>query len=184
MPETVAESLSIHRGCLRLMRTDITELEVDAFVFYARHDLALGAGFGNAIAVRGGPAIQKELDELDPVETGQVVVTGAGKLKANFILHAVGPRFREPDTEGKLRTTVRNALEAAEQKGVQRIALPPMGAGFYGIPLDVCARVMAEAIASHLQGDTGIQEVTICAMDDRELKPFAAQLASMNRQAV
>jgi O-acetyl-ADP-ribose deacetylase (regulator of RNase III) len=181
MPEAVSDELRVGHSRVRLIRGDITELEVDAFVFYARPDLALGSGFGTAISQRGGPTIQKELNQLGPVETGRAVVTGAGKLKAGCIVHAVGPRFNEPDTEAKLRSTVLAALKAAEEKGVKRIALPPMGAGFYAVPLDLCARVMVNAIEDCLQGKTGIEEVTLCVMDQREFAPFQAQLASRRR---
>ncbi len=177
MPKTTAERVRIGRSSLRLIRGDITELDVDAFVYYARHDLTLGSGFGTAISQRGGPAIQKELSQLGPLETGQAVATGAGKLKAGCIIHAVGPRFNEADTAGKLRRTVLAALTVAEEKGVKRIALPPMGAGFYAVPLDLCARVMVETFQEYLQGRTGIEEVVLCVMDQREFAPFAARLA-------
>jgi len=176
MPEAVSEALKIGNSTLRVIRGDITELEVDAFVYYAQHDLVLGSGFGGAIAVRGGPDIQKELDEMGPLETTQVAVSGAGKLNASHIIHAVGPRFNEEDTESKLRTTVTNSLKAADEKGVKRIAMPAMGAGFYGIPLDVCARVMIESIKAYLQGQTAIEEVIICVNDRREVPPFESQL--------
>jgi O-acetyl-ADP-ribose deacetylase (regulator of RNase III) len=179
MPEAVSDQIRIKDSTLRLVRGDVTLLDVDAFVFYAQHNLALGSGFGGAIAVRGGAGIQKELDALGPVETGGVVVTGAGNLKASYIIHAVGPRFNEDDTEGKLRKTVLNSLKAAEEKGVKRIALPPMGAGFYAVPLPLCSRVMVETIKSYLEGKTEIREVIICAMDQREFAPFEAQLASV-----
>ncbi len=180
MPEAVMDGVQINRSSVRLIKGDITLVEADAFVFYAQHDLALGSGFGGAISVRGGPGVQKELDELGPLETGQVVVSEAGKLTASFIIHAVGPRFNEDDMEGKLRTTVTNSLKAAEEKGVKRLAMPAMGAGFYGVPKDMCARVMVETIKSHLEGETGIEEVTICVIDRREFAPFEAQLASLN----
>lgn len=180
MPEAVAEGVKINRSVLRLIRGDITELELDAFVFYADPNLAIGSGFGTAISARGGPSIQKELADLGPVETGGVVVSGAGKLKAEYIIHAVGPRFQEEDIEGKLRTTVRNSLQAAEERGVKRIALPAMGAGFYGIPLDVCARVMIDAIKGYLEGETEIQEVVICVIDQREYKPFEPVMAALS----
>lgn len=176
MSKVVSEQVRVGHGSVRLIRGDITDLEVDAFVFYARGDLALGSGFGTAISQRGGPAIQKELGELGPVETGHAVVTGAGKLKAAWIVHAVGPKFNEPDTEGKLRRTVLSALAAAEEKQIRRIALPAMGAGFYAVPLDLCARVMVEAIQDHLRGETGIEEVVICVVDQREFAPFEAHL--------
>jgi O-acetyl-ADP-ribose deacetylase len=181
MPELTIEPLRIGRGMVRLLRGDITEQEVDAFVFYARSDLMLGSGYGTIISQRGGPTIQKELATLGTLETGQAVVTAAGKLKASYIVHAVGPRFNESDLETKLRTTVLSALKAAEEKGIKRIALPPMGAGFYGIPLPVCARVMLEAIRTHLSGTSSIEEVTLCVMDSRELTPFQSQMEAMGK---
>lgn len=177
MPQSVSEALKINNSSLRLIRSDITELEVEAFVYYAQHDLALGSGFGGAITVRGGPAIQKELNELGPLKTTEAIVSDAGKLNATHIVHAVGPRFNEEDTEGKLRATVLNSLKAAEEKGIKRIAMPAMGAGFYGISLDVCSRVMVEAIKSYLEGQTAIEEVVICVGEKRELAPFEKQLA-------
>ncbi len=178
--EAASEQVKINQSSVRLVRDDITELDVDAFVFYAQEDLALGTGFGTAISVRGGPAVQKELEELGPLETCQAVVSEAGKLKAKFIVHAVGPRFQEEDIEGKLRTTMRNSLKLAEDKGVQRIAFPAMGAGYYGVPRDLCARVMLEEIKSHLAGTTGIQEVVICVLDTPQYDAFRAQLASVS----
>jgi len=181
MSSSVVEPVKIGRSVVRLIRGDITMLDVDAFVFYARHDLALGAGFGNAISVRGGLSIKKELDELGPLQTGEAVVTGAGNLNASYIIHAVGPRFNEADTEAKLRATVLGALRAADERGVKRVALPPMGAGFYAIPLDVCSSVMVRAIKAYLEGETNIEEVLLCVMDQREYAPFESQLASLNR---
>lgn len=179
MTQAVAEQKKINNRVLSLVQSDVTELEVDAFVYYAQPDLALGTGFGTAITVRGGPTIQQELNELGPIETGQAVVSAAGKLTADWIIHAVGPRFNEEDTEGKLRTTVLNCLKAADEKGVKRLALPPMGAGFYMVPLDVCARVMIETIQGYLEGDTNIEEAVLCVMDRREYVPFESQLASL-----
>ena len=181
MPEAATQQIQINNSIVRLVRGDITELDVDTFVFYAQSDLTLGSGFGTAISVRGGPNIQKELEGLAPLSTGQVVVTGAGNLKAASIIHAVGPRFNDEDTEDKLRATVLNSLNAAEQEGARSIAMPPMGAGFHGVALELCARVMIEAIKSHLEGETEIQQVVICVMDRRELAPFESRLASLNR---
>ena len=179
MPEAIADSVQMHRSMVRLIRGDITEVDVDAFVFYAQHDLALGSGFGTVISVRGGPSIQKELDEIRPIETGQAVVTGAGKLQADFIIHAVGPRFQEEDTEGKLRTTVLNSLKAAEEKGVQRIALPAMGAGFYGVPIETSAEVTVDSVNKYLQNAGNIQEVFLCMLDSKQYKAFQERLAKL-----
>ncbi len=161
---------------LRLVREDITEMEVDAFVFDVTEDLKLGSGFGAAIQQRGGIVIQKELDEIGSCPTGEAVVTEAGILKADWIIHANGPKFREEDEEGKLRKTVQSALARAEEKGVKRLAFPPMGTGLYQVPLDLCSRVMVETITEHLANGSTLQEVLIAAPDNREFDPFKAQI--------
>lgn len=164
--------VNVGRSVVRLSRNDITDIEVDAFVFYAQNDLALGSGFGTAISVRGGPTIQRELDELAPVETGDVVVSAAGNLKVEYIIHAVGPKFQEEKLEEKLRTTMRNTLNCAEEKGIKSLALPAMGAGYYGIAPDLCARVMLEVAKDHLGGETCIEELTICVLDTPQYNAF------------
>ena len=72
-----------------------------------------------------------------------------------------------------------NALMRADEKGIKQIAFPPMGAGFYAIPLTVCASVMIQALKEYLSGPTGIEEVIICPLDRREYIPFEAALASL-----
>ena len=161
---------------LRLVREDITEMEVDAFVFDVTEDLKLGSGFGAAIQQRGGIVIQKELDEIGSCPTGEAVVTEAGILKADWIIHANGPKFREEDEEGKLRKTIQSALARAEEKGVKRLAFPPMGTGLYQVPLDLCSRVMVSTITEHLANGSTLQEVLIAAPDNREFDPFKAQI--------
>ena len=140
----------INDTTFRLEKGDLTAMDIEAIVFYASSDLKLGAGFGSAIAARGGVTIQEELNPFGTISTGEAVVTGAGELNTNYIIHAVGPRFQETDTEGKLQKTMESALRAAKDKGIRKIAFPPMGTGFYGVSLDMCARVMQEVIKQYL----------------------------------
>ena len=161
---------------LRLIGGDITEVEVEAFVFDITEDVKLGSGYGAAIQQRGGIAIQKQLEEIGSCPTGEAVVTEAGILKANWIIHANGPKFREEGEEAKLRQTVRSALARAEEKGVKTLAFPPIGTGIYQVPMDLCARVMVETITEHLTNGAALEEVTIVARDPREFEPFKAQI--------
>jgi O-acetyl-ADP-ribose deacetylase (regulator of RNase III) len=161
---------------LRLVRGDITDMEIEAFVFDITEDVKLGSGFGGAIQQRGGIVIQKELDKIGGCPTGEAVVTEAGILKADWIIHANGPKFREEDEEGKLRKTVQSALARAEEKGVKRLAFPPMGTGLYQVPLDLCTRVMVETISQHLANGSTLDEVLIVAPDNREFNPFKAKI--------
>lgn len=168
----------INNSILRLEKGDQTAMDIEAIVFYARPDLVLGAGFGSAIAARGGMSIQDELKPYGTVSITEVVVTSAGQLNSEYIIHAVGPRFQEASTEDKLRLTVKNVLKAAEEEGIKRIAFPPIGTGFYGIPLDLCARVMFEVITDHVSKDSSIEEIVICVLDNREFRAFQKEWES------
>ena len=169
----------LNGAVVRVVQGDITDLEVEAFVYDARPDLVLGSGYGGAIAQRGGPAIQAELKTKGPLEVGQATVSGAGNLKAKHIIHAVGPKFQEPDEERKLRQATLEALRRAEEAGITQVALPPMGTGLYGVPLDVCSRVMVEAVKEHLSSAPKIKEVVFVAVDAREYQPFEARLKAL-----
>jgi O-acetyl-ADP-ribose deacetylase (regulator of RNase III) len=176
-------NIVINDSVVRLVKGDITELEVDAFVFYAQPNLALGSGFGGMIAVRGGPSVQKELDgmaEAGPLETGQAVVSAAGRLEADWIIHGVGPRFREDGIDEKLHATMEACLAVAEEKEITTLAFPAMGAGYYGIPAPDSARVMFQALREHLTGKTGLKEIVICVLDTPQFKAFDAALAALN----
>jgi len=161
---------------LRLVRDDITAMDVDAFVHDITEDAKLGSGFGGAIQQRGGIVIQKELEEIGRVPTGEAVITGAGILKADLIIHANGPKFREKDEEGKLRAATRASLTRAEEKGVKRLAFPPIGTGLYQVPLDLCARVMVDTICQHLSNESSLEEVLIVTPDVREHRVFEATI--------
>jgi O-acetyl-ADP-ribose deacetylase (regulator of RNase III) len=161
---------------LRLVGGDITEMEVEAFVFDITEDVKLGSGYGAAIQQRGGIVIQKQLDEIGICPTGEAVVTEAGILKADWIIHANGPKFREEDEEGKLERTVKSIFARAEEKGVKKLAFPPIGTGLYQVPMDLCARVMVDTISAHLANGATIEEVFIVAPDPREFEPFKAKI--------
>ena len=166
----------INENTLSVMKGDLTNVELDAFVFYASDDLKLGSGFGNAIALRGGSSIRKELEGLGPLKVTGAVATSAGNMKSKFIIHANGPKFQEEHTEEKLKNTIINALKCAEDKGVKSIAFPPMGAGFYGVPLETSAKITVQTIAEHLKNGSSIKDVVICVMDNREYKPVQAEI--------
>lgn len=181
MSQAVADGTKVNNSVVRLVKDDVTDLDVKAFVYYAQHDLALGSGFGTAISIRGGPTVQKELDGQGPIATGEVVVSAAGNMKVDYIIHAVGPRFQEEGIEAKLRTTMVNTLKAAEEKGIESIAFPAMGAGYYGIAPDISARVMTEELQRHLSGDTRIKEVVICVFDSNQFNSFKGPVAALGK---
>ena len=172
------DQIQINRSTVSLIKGDITDLDIDCFVYYAQSDLKLGSGFGGAISGRGGMSIQKELDRKSPIGAGQAIISEAGELKAKNIIHANGPKFQEDNLEEKLKITIKNSLKLADDKGIKSIALPPMGTGFYGVPLKTSARITIDTIIEYLKGDTGIEKVVISVVDDREFRPFHERLTA------
>jgi O-acetyl-ADP-ribose deacetylase (regulator of RNase III) len=168
----MSDEIKVKQGIIRLAVGDITELPVEGFVYYARPDLVLGSGFGGVISAKGGPKIQEELKKAGQANVTEVVVTSGGDLKAKYILHAVGPRFQEEDLEEKLRKTIDNVLRKAEESQIQSLAFPAMGVGFYGVPLEVCARETLEAAGKHLETTACIREVVFCLRDSYEHRAF------------
>ena len=166
------EQKKIQNCELRLIQQDITDFEIEAFVFYAQPNLDLGAGFGSAITRRGGQSIKKELDEVGSLSVTDVVITGGGELKANYIVHAVGPAFQEEQIEEKLHTTILAALKKAEEKEIRHIAFPPMGTGFYGISLAASRDIMTRTFEEYLSQGGKMEEIVICANDPREYRAF------------
>jgi O-acetyl-ADP-ribose deacetylase (regulator of RNase III) len=177
------ECALIENCTIRLIQQDITDFEVEAIVFYARTDLALGAGFGSAITRRGGPSVKAELDKIGSVKPTEAVVTAGGNMKTRYIVHAAGPTFQEERLEQKLQTTILNALKCAEEKGIRQIALPPMGTGFYGVPLSSCREVMIGSFREYLTHGGAIREIVICANDPREYRALQSVFKDLPRKA-
>jgi O-acetyl-ADP-ribose deacetylase (regulator of RNase III) len=161
---------------IRLVRGDITDMKVDAFVYDVTADCKLGSGYGGAIAARGGKTVQDQLKAVGTLPTGEATVTTAGDMKARFIIHVNGPKFHEPETRAKLAKSVRSALRKADEKGLDAVAFPPIGTGLYQVPLDLCASVLLDTVETYLGGSTRLKEVFFVAVDAREYKPFAAAL--------
>jgi len=161
---------------IRLVEGDITDMEVEAFVFDITEDAKLGTGYGGAIMIRGGKTIQEELDEIGQVPKAKAVITSAGKMKAKHIIHLNGPKFYEADEEGKLRKATKNALELADENNIKQLAFPPVGTGLYQVDLNLCADVMVDTVAKHLKGKTGLDEVLFVALDTREYTPLKAKI--------
>jgi len=155
---------------------------MDGMVYYARPDLSLGSGYGAAIATQGGPKVQEELKKIGSANVTDVIITGGGNLQSKYILHAVGPRFQEENLEEKLKSTILNTLKKAEEHRLQKIVFPAMGVGFYGVPLEICARVSLEIVRDFLNKPASLKEVVFCLRDSREFKPFQDQLQKLKSQ--
>jgi O-acetyl-ADP-ribose deacetylase (regulator of RNase III) len=140
-----------------LQEGDITRVTADAIVNAANSALAGGGGVDGAIHRAGGPEIMRELDEIRArsggCPTGSAVATGAGRLPAKHVFHAVGPVYRdgrhgEPEL---LASCYRTCLALAEEHGAAVISFPAISTGIYGYPLKEAAEIAIREVMAHLE---------------------------------
>jgi O-acetyl-ADP-ribose deacetylase (regulator of RNase III) len=148
-------------GRIVLREGDITDEEVDAIVNAANSALLLGAGVAGAIREKGGPEIQAECDAIGPIAVGGAAVTGAGRLRARFVIHAAGMPPGGSASVESVRSCVRRSLALAAERGCRTLALPAIGAGVGGLSVRRCAEILLEEAKAHLAGPTPLEELRI-----------------------
>jgi O-acetyl-ADP-ribose deacetylase len=125
---------------LEVMAADVTKLDVDAIANAANDRLWMGSGVAGAIKRAGGQEIEAEAMAKGPIPVGTAVATGAGRLRARYVIHGavMGQDLR---TNADLVEET-SCLELADELGCESLALPAFGTGVGGFPLDECARIM------------------------------------------
>jgi O-acetyl-ADP-ribose deacetylase (regulator of RNase III) len=168
--------ISLHEG-------DITRVAADAIVNAANAALAGGGGVDGAIHRAGGPEIMRELDgiraRIGRCNTGSAVATGAGKLPAKYVFHAVGPVYRDGHhgEADLLASCYRTCLSLAAEKGVETISFPAISTGIYGYPLREAARIALREVKAHLETDvTGIREAIFVLYGREALAVYEEEL--------
>jgi O-acetyl-ADP-ribose deacetylase (regulator of RNase III) len=151
----VAMNVTIRGRVLELAIGDISAQVVDAIVNAANTALAGGGGVDGAIHRAGGPMIMEETQRLYPdgCPTGSAVISGAGRLRAKHVIHAVGPfwhggRFGEAI---QLASAYQASLQLAAEHGCRTVALPALSTGAYRYPMDEAAQVAIGTTAGFLR---------------------------------
>jgi O-acetyl-ADP-ribose deacetylase (regulator of RNase III) len=161
---------------LNFIQGDITQVAADAIVNAANSKLLVGGGVDDAINSVGGPAIQEECRRIGGCPTGSAVATGAGKLPAKFVFHAVGPVYRgkEQDVE-QLASCHLKCLDLALEKGCRSIAFPAISTGAYGYPIAEAAVIAVGSVHGWLLNHPeGVEKVTFVLFDRETLAAYEA----------
>jgi len=175
----ILKQLHIHSTTIRIMKGDLTESNVDAIVNAANSYLQHGGGVAGAIVRKGGNIIQEESNRIGFVPVGECALTSGGKLKAPYVIHAVGPRWGEGDEEKKLSNAVKNTLKLANTRGFKSLSMPAISAGIFGFPKEECATIIVREIVDSIQKEScQLQEINIVLMDDEIMQFFVKALES------
>jgi len=151
---------------IKLIKGDIITLDVDAVVNAANAHLKMGGGVAGAILRKGGHVIQDECDKIGFIGVGNAALTTGGKLKAKYVIHAVGPRMGEGAEDEKLRKATVNALKVASEKKFKSIAFPAISTGIFGYPINKCAKIMLSETRAYLKSNEFPKEVIFCLYDE------------------
>jgi putative ATPase len=174
MPDVLLEFPAPTGTRIGIVRGDLTEERVDAIVNAANGRLEHGGGVAGAISRKGGPSIQEEsrtwVREHGEVPTGGAAITGAGRLPARYVIHAVGPVWGTGDEDARLAAAVRSALTLARDRGLREVSLPAISSGIFGFPKERCARVILETVTTF----PGLDEIRLCNLDDPTVAVFLA----------
>ena len=163
---------------IRFVQGDITEQEVDAIVNAANHTLLGGGGVDGAIHRRGGSEILADCEQIrrdrypDGLPTGQAVATTAGRLKARWVIHTVGPTYaKTKDKSALLADCFRNSLAVADELEARTVAFPAISTGVYRWPIADAARIAVQTVR---ETETAVEEVVFVLFGDEAYAAFTA----------
>ncbi len=154
-------------GSIRLLQGDITELTVDAIVNAANRSLLGGGGVDGAIHRAAGPELLEECRTLNGCETGEAKLTAGYRLPCRYVIHTVGPVYRQrPQDARLLAACYRNSLELAVAHDLRTVAFPAISCGVYGYPAEQACVIAVDTVRDFLRRKTSLEQVLLVVFDE------------------
>lgn len=159
---------------VRVIQGDITHLAVDAIVNAANSTLLGGGGVDGAIHDAAGPELLEECRSLGGCATGEAKITNGFRLPARYVIHTVGPIYRdgrhgEPEL---LAGCYRSSLALAAEYDLATVAFPAISCGAFGYPLEEAVEIAVREVARFLQSSSSVEEVTFVCFDRATAKTY------------
>jgi O-acetyl-ADP-ribose deacetylase (regulator of RNase III) len=169
---------------IEVLRGDIAKQRAGAIVNAANNHLWMGAGVAGALKRAGGVEIEAEAMAKGPVAVGEAVVTGAGRLAADHVIHAAVMGQDLLTDAATIRCATRSSLERAMEIGAGSVAFPALGTGVGGFPIGECARLMVDEVRRFASdgvrrlsaADTTLERVVFVLYDAAAYRAFSDAL--------
>lgn len=168
------KNFTITNSTIEIKQGNILTLPVTAIVNPANNQLSHGGGLAAKIVETGGSIIQTESNTLAPVPTGESVITRAGNLPCQFIIHTVGPRQGEGEEDKKIYKAFISILRIADKLNFQSIAIPAISTGIFRYPTKKAAFYMKKAFFDFLpsHSDTALKKIYVVLYELSKYKIF------------
>ncbi|WGS64164.1 macro domain-containing protein [Marinitoga aeolica] len=172
----------INNIILKIVVGDLTKENVDAIVNAANSYLAHGGGVAAAIVRAGGRIIQEESNEYIKkngiIKTGEIGITSGGRLKAKYVIHAVGPVWNggNSNEEKHLYSAVYKSLEKADEMKLKTISLPAISSGIFGYPFEKACDVYSKAINDFSKTAKSLREIRFCFLEKKKALEFSRKV--------
>jgi O-acetyl-ADP-ribose deacetylase (regulator of RNase III) len=149
---------------LRAIDGDITKVDVEAIVNAANRSLLGGCGVDRAIHLAAGPELYEHCLTLGGCEVGQARITPGFGARAKFIIHTVGPKWKDGHAgEAELLASCyRESLRLAVENGVRSVAFPCVSTGIYGYPLRPACQIAVNTVRAFTASQTCLERVDFC----------------------
>lgn len=161
---------------------ELAEQEVSAIVRPIRSDLAPVNVLSRDIGTAAGPKLEERLERIGAIPLGGAVITPAGELAADFIIHVVIMSDEEPQSALSVQKGLRNALRRAADWALDSIALPPLGIGVGTMEADTSALALAEILFNHLDEGQPPLALSIVVGSEYEAELFGQLIDELSRQ--
>ena len=170
--------MNVTKGRIGLIQADITTMIVDAIVNAANESLLGGGGVDGAIHRGAGPELLKECRTLGGCNTGQAKITNGYNLKAKFVIHTLGPVWRD-GTNGEpqlLASCYRNCLRLSDENQIQTIVFPSIRTGVYGYPIMQASQIAVREVSNFLVNNPLIKQVSFVCFSSEDLYVYNSLL--------
>src|SRR3974377_2354674 len=152
----------VSRG-IEVVEGDITKQKVEAIVNAANSTLLGGGGVDGAIHRAAGPELLEECRKLGGCATGQAKITKGYRLASKWVIHTVGPVWRDGrhGEDDLLASCYRSCFALAEQHGIRTLAFPSISTGAYGFPMERAAGVAVRETGKFLEKNRSVERVVL-----------------------